>query len=147
REISGKYGGAVYVDYVTLLKSGIFIRDAMADLSVSGCAYAFRESLIVQGSGNAAVFYCEAWHDLVDFGGAHPDTDMLSDFVEDGSVKSGACLDLLDLRRCFQKFPRGHDLPFFCVNEHFFFDRHVAFFIFFPAATPAKVISFHELHL
>ena len=84
-----------------------------------------------------------AVHDIVDLGGAHADMDMLCHFVKDRGVERGADPDLLDLLRRLQKLPGRDDLALFCVKHHFFLDGHVAFFVFFAAAAPAKLISFH----
>src|SRR5699024_9325823 len=121
REISVKNGGHVDIDDISLFQDDLFVRDTVADLIVDGGAHAFREALVVQGGGDAAVFYCKAVDDLIDLGCTHADADMLCDFVQDSCVKRSALFDLRDLRRSLKELAGGNDLALFRVQKHFFF--------------------------
>ena len=102
-KIAVQVSGNIHINNIPFLDNNIFVRNAVADFVVKRSAYTFREALIIQRRGNAAVFCGETIYNFINFRRAHPDTDMLCNFVQYCSVKYGTFSDLFNLRRGFQQ--------------------------------------------
>ena len=105
--------------------------------------YTFREALIIQRSRDSTVCSCKIIYDLVNLSSTHACANVCGNFIQNSRVESRTFFDLFDLRRSLQKLSGRYNFPSVPVQFYFFFDRHMAFFIFFAAAAPARIISFH----
>ena len=141
REIAVQNGRYIDVDDITLLQDDVFIRDSVAHFIIDRGAYTFREALIIQRSRDSTVCSCKIIYDLVNLSSTHACANVCGNFIQNSRVESRTFFDLFDLRRSLQKLSGRYNFPSVSVQFYFFFDRHMAFFIFFAA--PARIISFH----
>ena len=113
----------------------------MADLLVDGGADALWKALVVERRRDTAQTNGFLVNNSVDFTGAHSGMELLSHQVQYCNVDFAALSNSFNLLRCFNHRMGRDDMSLSAVVVEYFIKFHVAMFIFFLAAAPARVVA------
>ena len=107
----------------------------------------FGKTVISKWCRNTAVFCCVVIDQFVYLGGAHPCVNMFCNVIKNRCVERCTFFDLFNLCRCLEHTSVMGQCVLRKLKVIFCHQFACGIFIFFPAATPAEFISFHNKNL
>ena len=113
----------------------------MADLVIDGCADTVREPFIIEWCRHCSCFCSDIIYPAVNFCCAYALFDMFCNVIQYGNIDLRAFFDPCDLFRSLNDPALWNDPSLSLQMVQLIIKRSMAFFIFFSAAAPARVIS------